>query len=78
MNDKDYKTFKWWLVGQAAILIAAGLIWYGIINTTIAQQSGAIEKLELLKADKATVEAQLSGINQKLELIIKMQEQKNK
>jgi len=74
MNGKDYKTFKWWLIGQAIILIAAGLIWYGVSSTLIAQNTKTIERLDNIKADRATVEAQLNGINQKLDLIIKMQE----
>jgi len=74
MNGKDYKTFKWWLIGQAIILIAAGLIWYGVSSTLIAQNTKTIERLDNVKADRATVEAQLNGINQKLDLIIKMQE----
>jgi len=78
MNGKEYKTFKWWLIGQATILIAAGLIWYGVSSTMIAQNVKMIEKLDTVKADKSTVEAQLNGINQKLDLIIKMQEKENK
>ena len=74
MNGKEYKTFKWWLIGQAIILIAAGLIWYGVSSTLIAQNTKTIERLDNVKADRATVEAQLNGINQKLDLIIKMQE----
>ena len=74
MNGKDYKTFKWWLAGQAIILIVAGLIWYGVSSTLIAQNTKMIEKLENVKADRTTVEAQLNGINQKLDMIIKMQE----
>jgi len=78
MNDKDYKTFKWWLVGQAIILIAAGLIWYGASSTMIAQNTKMIERLNEVKADRITVQAQLNGINQKLDLIIKMQERDKK
>jgi len=78
MNGKEYKTFKWWLIGQAIILIAAGLIWYGVSSTLIAQNTKTIERLDNVKADRATVEAQLNGINQKLDLIIKMQEKENK
>lgn len=78
MNGKDYKTFKWWLVGQAIILISAGLIWYGVSSTMIAQNTKTIERLDNVKADRTTVEAQLNGINEKLDMIIKMQEKENK
>jgi len=75
MSEKDYKTFKWWLIGQAVVILAGALIWYGAINSTMSETTKDIEVLQRTKADKETVQAQLRGIEQKLDILIQLQKE---
>ena len=68
---KNLKKWFWtFLLGQLAVVVLAGSVFYGSITTTVGQHAKDIESLKNSKADLNTVMRIKSDIDQRNEMIL--------
>jgi len=65
MENSQYKNLKWWLIGQAILVIGAAFIAYGVARADINNNTDDINEM---KKNKASIES-VTYINGNIEII---------